>query len=193
MDDLIENYEQQMSKLKLFSDNVYKHYLKNENELSVLSLGDFCEIKTGKLNANESDKNGIYPFFTCSLTESNINNFAFDTKAIIIAGNGDISVKYYEGKFNAYQRTYVLTPTKYFYLFLKECENNISELKSASRGSVIKFITKDMLSKIKIKIYNNAEIVNDKLQNIYNNIMELNNKIKELKDIKSQLLNKYFG
>ena len=189
---MIENYELQIVKFKLFSDSVYKQYCEKENELSVLNLGDCCEIKTGKLNANECYENGIYPFFTCSQTESNINHFAFDTKAIIIAGNGDISVKYYEGKFNAYQRTYVLTPTKHLYLFLKECENNILELKSASRGTVIKFITKDMLCKIKIKIYDNAETVNNKLQEIYNNIMKLNIKIKKLKDIKNQLLNKYF-
>ena len=193
VDNLIENYELQIARFKLFSDSVYKQYCEKENELSVLNLGDCCEIKTGKLNANEGSENGIYPFFTCSQTESNIDNFAFDTKAIIIAGNGDISVKYYEGKFNAYQRTYVLTPTKYLCLFLKECENNISELKSASRGSVIKFITKDMLCKIKIKIFDNAEIINNKLQEIYNNIMKLNIKIKRLKDIKNQLLHKYFG
>lgn len=192
VDNLIENYELQITKFKLFSDSVYKQYCEKENELSVLNLGDCCEIKTGKLNANEGSENGIYPFFTCSQTESNIDNFAFDTKAIIIAGNGDISVKYYEGKFNAYQRTYILTPTKYLCLFLKECENNISELKSASRGSVIKFITKDMLCKIKIKIYDNAEIINNKLQEIYNNITKLNIKIKRLKDIKNQLLRKYF-
>ena len=190
---MIENYELKIAKFKLFSDDIYKQYYKKESEVFVLNLGDCCEIKTGKLNANEGSENGIYPFFTCSQTESKIDNFAFDTKAIIIAGNGDISVKYYEGKFNAYQRTYVLTPTKYFYLFLKECENNISELKSASRGSVIKFITKDMLCKININIYDNSEIINNKLQELYNNIIKLNIKIKKLKDIKNQLLHKYFG
>ena len=193
VDDLIEKYELQTSKFKFFSDNVYKQYCEKGNELSDLNLGNCCEIKTGKLNANEGSEGGIYPFFTCSQTESNIDNFAFDTKAIIIAGNGDISVKYYEGKFNAYQRTYILTPNKYLYLFLKECENNVSELKTASQGSVIKFITKNMLCKIKIKICEDADIINNKLQEIYNNIMKLTFKISKLKAIKELLLKKYFG
>lgn len=189
---MIENYNKQVDSLQLFSDYIYTQYSQNCPILHSLNLGSCCEIKTGKLNANESNENGEYPFFTCSQTESNIDHYAFDTKAIIIAGNGDISVKYYDGKFNAYQRTYVLTPEQYFYLFLKECENNISELKSASRGSVIKFITKDMLSKIEIKVSNVARELNNQLEKIYDDIMALSKKIKKLKAIKIKLLSKYF-
>jgi type I restriction enzyme S subunit len=57
-------------------------------------------------------ENGEYPFFTCSRKIFSINKYAFDCKAVLLAGNnasGDFNVKYYEGKFNAYQRTYVIT------------------------------------------------------------------------------------
>jgi len=71
-------------------------------------LGDLTRIRTGKLDANAADENGIYPFFTCAVEPLRINTPAFDCKAVLVAGNGDLNVKYYEGKFNAYQRTYVI-------------------------------------------------------------------------------------
>lgn len=73
-------------------------------------LGEVCTIKTGKLNANAKKENGEYPFFTCDENPYKIDTYAFDTTAIIISGNGSKvgHVNKYSGKFNAYQRTYVL-------------------------------------------------------------------------------------
>lgn len=73
-------------------------------------LGELCNICTGKLNANAKDEDGIYPFFTCDANPYKINEYAFDTSAILISGNGSQvgHLNQYEGKFNAYQRTYVL-------------------------------------------------------------------------------------
>src|SRR5690554_1484971 len=67
-------------------------------------------ITTGKLNANAMEDNGIYPFFTCNEKPYKINNYAFDLEAILISGNGSQvgHLNYYKGKFNAYQRTYVV-------------------------------------------------------------------------------------
>lgn len=121
-----------------------------------------------------------------------INEYAFDCNAIIISGNGEISVKYYNGKFNAYQRTYVLEPNVYFYLFLKECELNIDKLKKDSQGSVIKFITKGMLEKISIPLNTNASNANEELEQIYAYISKINVEIKNCQMIKKILLSKYF-
>ena len=72
-------------------------------------LGDCCTIKTGKLDANAAVEDGEYKFFTCAREDSRIDKYAFEGIAIVIAGNGDIGhTKLYDGKFNAYQRTYVL-------------------------------------------------------------------------------------
>ena len=71
-------------------------------------LGELTKIKTGKLDVNAGSDDGQYPFFTCATTPYKINNYAFDNEAILVAGNGDLNVKYYKGKFNAYQRTYVI-------------------------------------------------------------------------------------
>ena len=75
-----------------------------------MKLGDICQITTGKLDANAQVDNGIYPFFTCAEQPFKIDSFAFDTEALLISGNGANLgyINYYNGKFNAYQRTYVL-------------------------------------------------------------------------------------
>ena len=76
------------------------------------TLKELClSIKTGKLNANAKDEDGIYPFFTCDENPYRINEYAFDTEAILVTGNGSQvgHINYYNGKFNAYQRTYVLS------------------------------------------------------------------------------------
>ena len=189
---MIENKHKIIEHLKRFSDLIYKRYsiINDCNEKE--SLGSCCVIKTGKLNADAADTNGAYPFFTCGQEVLKIDNYAFVGKSIIIAGNGEISCKYYDGKFNAYQRTYVLQPTRYFYLFLKECELSIQDLKNNSQGSVIKFITKDMLESIHINLNKNSNLVNSKLRSIYDYISELKTEISSLKIIKSVLLAKYF-
>ena len=72
-------------------------------------LGTLCSIKTGKKDVNEGSQNGAYPFFTCSRDVHASDSYSFDTEAILIAGNGAVGeTKLYRGKFEAYQRTYVL-------------------------------------------------------------------------------------
>lgn len=124
--------------------------------MKLLSLGQLVEIKTGKLDANAAVENGQYPFFTCAKKESKIDKFSFDCEAILIAGNGDLNVKRYKGKFDAYQRTYVLSikrPTdvhfEYLYYFL---EGYVEKLREMSIGGVIKYIKLGMLTEAKIPL-----------------------------------------
>jgi type I restriction enzyme S subunit len=107
-------------------------------------LGDYVKIKTGKLDANASSENGKYPFFTCSVNNLWIDKFAYDCECVLIAGNGDLNVKYYEGKFNAYQRTYIVESSdktvldvRFLYYFMNKY---IDVLRSNSIGGVIKYI-----------------------------------------------------
>ena len=75
----------------------------------VVKLGQLCSIKTGKLDANAMIDNGEFPFFTCAREDYRTDTYAFEGDSLLISGNGDIGiVKRYNGKFNAYQRTYVL-------------------------------------------------------------------------------------
>ena len=107
-------------------------------------FGELTRIRTGKLDANAADEDGAHPFFTCAVEPLRINTPAFDCKAVLVAGNGDLNVKYFEGKFNAYQRTYVIESLdesvlvpKFLYAFL---DLYVSELRKQAIGGVIKYI-----------------------------------------------------
>ncbi len=130
---------------KLFSDK------SKYNKMNFIELFD---IKTGKLDSNASVDNGKYPFFTCSRETFRINDFAFDCEALLLSGNnaaGKYSVKYYKGKFNAYQRTYVLQllNNKNSYKFFQfQLENKLNELQKVSIGTNTKYLTKGIMKTI---------------------------------------------
>lgn len=76
-------------------------------------LGDLVTFKTGKLDSNASVPDGDFPFFTCSQETLRTNTYSFDTECVLLAGNnanGIFPLKYFHGKFDAYQRTYVVRP-----------------------------------------------------------------------------------
>ena len=81
-----------------------------KEQWKMVKLGKICDITTGKLDANAMEQNGKYPYFTCAKEVYKINTFAYDTEALLISGNGaNVGyIHYYHGKFNAYQRTYIL-------------------------------------------------------------------------------------
>ena len=92
-----------------------------KDEWKEIKLGEICEIQTGKLNANAMIQGGRYKFFTCAKEVFEIDCYAFDTEAILISGNGENVgyIHYFNGKFNAYQRTYVLDKFTENILFIK--------------------------------------------------------------------------
>ncbi|MDA3978335.1 restriction endonuclease subunit S [Gallibacterium sp. AGMB14963] len=129
------------------------------SEWKKYKLGEIFDFTTGKLDSNQAIEKGKYPFFTCSPTTLSIDSYAFDTEAVLLAGNNANAIypiKYYSGKFNAYQRTYVITPKKdkeidlkWFYFKLHEIINNLSK---QSSGTATKFLTKKILSHYEINI-----------------------------------------
>ena len=131
------------------------------------SIGELTSIKTGKLDANASVANGRYPFFTCSKETLTIDSYSYDCECVLVAGNGDLNVKYYNGKFDAYQRTYIIEDAsdgklymKYLYWFMS---SYINELRKQAIGGVIKYIKLGNLTGAKIQlpsIKKQMEIVN---------------------------------
>ena len=82
-------------------------------------LPEICEIKTGKKDANHANSSGKYRFYTCASQYSMCDTFSFSGESVIVPGNGDIGlVFYYNGDFEAYQRTYVLSNIKIFPKYL---------------------------------------------------------------------------
>jgi type I restriction enzyme S subunit len=119
-------------------------------------LGELARIRTGKLDANAADEDGAYPFFTCAVKPLRIDTAAFDCKATLVAGNGDLNVKYYEGKFNAYQRTYVIESLnerhlapRFLFGFL---DLYVAELRKQAIGGVIKYIKLPYLTDAVIQV-----------------------------------------
>ena len=109
---------------------------------AVTKLGAITNIATGKKDVNEGHEDGKYPFFTCSQKEYRINDPSFDTEAILVAGNAYFNVKYYKGKFDAYQRTYVIDGFKdnigpYLYYVLSK---DVVSLTTNNQGSAVKYI-----------------------------------------------------
>ena len=107
-------------------------------------LGDYVKIRTGKLDANASSESGQYPFFTCAIEPLKIDSYSYDCECVLVAGNGDLNVKYYSGKFDAYQRTYIIESmdktfldVQYLYFFM---DKYLETLRSRSIGGVIKYI-----------------------------------------------------
>ena len=73
-------------------------------------LGEVVEIYTGKRDANFGSSEGEYDFFTCSNQPIKCSSYSYDGEFLIMPGNGaNIGmVIHYKGKFEAYQRTYLL-------------------------------------------------------------------------------------
>lgn len=149
-------------------------------------LGDYVTIRTGKLDANASSENGEYPFFTCSVTPLKIDTYSYDCECVLVAGNGDLNVKYYNGKFDAYQRTYIIESNNsmilsvpYLYYFLSKY---VETLRKQSVGGVIKYIKLGNLTEAQIPLHDI-----DKQEMIVKNLEKVNTIISKRKQQLQQL------
>lgn len=169
-------------------------------EWKEVTLGEIAIFKTGKLNSNAAISNGEYPFFTCSPETLRINSYAFDQEAILLAGNnaeGNFSIKYYKGKFNAYQRTYVITPIrgkvdiKFLYYALSLC---LKQLKNMSQGTSTKFLTVTILNSFSVKLPSISD--QRRIASILSSLdrkIELNNKINaDLEEMAQTIFKNWF-
>lgn len=123
---------------------VYNDQLKREipEGWGVKQLGEL-EIATGKRDANFGTENGQYDFWTTANEPIKADEYSFEGKAILIAGNGNFYINFTEGKFEAYQRTYVIqSADENELLFMyPACLQSIEKLRKGSNGSIIKYIT----------------------------------------------------
>lgn len=149
----------------------------------MVRLGDFVNIKTGKLDANAASDDGQYPFFTCSVAPLKIDKYSYDCECVLVAGNGDLNVKYYNGKFDAYQRTYIIESkdksvftVPYLYCFLNKY---VETLRQQSIGGVIKYIKLGNLTEAQIPLLDITK---------QNEIVDLFNKVSVLIKLQEQQL-----
>jgi len=161
-------------------------------------LGEFSEITTGKLNANAMKVDGEYDFYTSGIKKYKIDVPAFEGQAITIAGNGATVGYMYlaDGKFNAYQRTYVLNnfiADRYFLYFQigKVLPVKISQ---EARTGNIPYIVLDMLTDLEIILPKKKE--QTKIGNLFKQLDTLltqyQAQLKKLNNIKQACLEKMF-
>lgn len=195
--------EQMISKLeetaqtlyrKMFADGIDKENLPDGWRMG--TLGEVAKIVTGKLNSEDAVENGTYPFFTCSQETYRTNSYAFDQEAVLLAGNNASAIyplKIYKGKFNAYQRTYVISSlnkavnNKQLYYVIKD---KLEEFKGCSQGTTTKFLTIKILDEIPVIIPNIGSVLDFSLHmdTIYNNLSAFREETQKLTELQSLLL-----
>ena len=164
-----------------------------------VSLLKTCEISTGKLDSNAMVIGGKYPFFTCAPNPLTINTYSYDDDVILLAGNnaaGNFHCQRYCGKFDAYQRTYIIKSKSgfdidYIYYYLKM---NLLAFSKKAQGSQTKFLTMKILNDFIIR---NIDLENQiKLSSVLKNIdqkIQINNQInQELEDMAKTLYDYWF-
>ena len=195
---MIQNLESTAQTLyrKMFVDGIDKENLPEGWRMG--TLGEVANIVTGKLNSEDAVNNGIYPFFTCSQETYKTDSYAFEQEAVLLAGNNASAIyplKIYKGKFNAYQRTYVISSihnsicNKQIYYTIKD---KLEDFKGTSQGTTTKFLTIKILNDIPIVISDMKSHMNfsQKVEILYNIIQSLNKENSKLTDLQSLLLAK---
>jgi len=167
IDDKIDLLQRENKTLEAMAETLFRQWFieEAEDDWEEVKLGDFFPVITGKKDANFATSDGLYPFFTCSQSVLRSPSYSFDGAAIILAGNGDFNVKHYVGKFEAYQRTYVLIPydALYFGFLLTLIKYYLPIITNGYQGSVINFITKPMIEKFKFRLPKRRDLIKDKL------------------------------
>lgn len=162
IDGLIAALDRKIAKKRLIKQGAMQQLLTGKKRLPGFAdlwvekkLGEIVYITTGRKDVNEGSSYGAYPFFTCSTLIMRSNSYSFDKEAILIAGNGDVgNLHYYNGKFEAYQRTYVLYDfienVQYLYLYLQAFL--IHALNDGKVGSTIPYIVLTQLTDFVVKL-----------------------------------------
>ena len=170
------------------------------DECDKLMFEDLFFCTTGKLDANAAAIDGRYPFFTCAKEIFYINDYAFDQEALLLAGNnaaGKYDVKYYNGKFNAYQRTYVLSLRKQgiYSIFKKQLEDKLEYLQSKSKRSTTRYLTMGILKNLTFLVPD-MEIqvkLDQEIQHINKLKSDVQKSIDETQLLMDSLMQEYFG
>ena len=198
LDKKIELQAKKIEDLKLFKKGLSATIFNNSKDLKEYKLGKICDITTGKLDANAMVENGKYRFYTCAKEYSFIDKYAFDTEALLISGNGAYVgyIHYYKGKFNAYQRTYVLNNFTQNIQFIKcYLEQNLSKrINSEKKEGNTPYIVLSTLADMTIKTPSKEDQI--KISNIINycnsKINLEKDKLLKLQELKKGLMQSMF-
>ena len=169
-----------------------------EDDWKEVKLGEYCDITTGKLDANAMVTDGEYDFYTSGIQKYKIDVAAFEGPAITIAGNGATVgyMHYADGKFNAYQRTYVLSNflVDRSFIYSEIGRKLPSKIQQEARTGNIPYIVMDMLTKLDICLPSlpEQEAIGSFFRDLDKAIAKQEEKVNQLKESKQTLLRKMF-
>ncbi len=157
VDAYIDSLQQQADSARTARNAVLHELLSaGGDDWTETTLGSLISLRTGKLDVNAGVDDGEFPFFTCSRDTYKIDVAAYSGKSVIVAGNGDLNVKYYEGEFNAYQRTYILQTIdesvlnpKFLFHFM---DKYLETLRNDTQGSTIQYLKKAQFTEAPIAL-----------------------------------------
>jgi type I restriction enzyme S subunit len=162
-------------------------------------LGDYVRIRTGKLDANASSENGQYPFFTCAVVPLKIDTYSYDCECLLISGNIDFNLTYYNGRFDAYQRIYIIESrdaSQWQIPYLHAClRQYLPSLKHQSVGGVIKYIRRPMLTDLCVPIPDTAtqQRIGKVTLQLQSMEQELRSAVSQHEKLFSSLLHRFFA
>ena len=165
-----------------------------------LKWNEVFNTTTGKLDSNAMVADGKYPFFTCAKEIFRIDKYAFDQEALLLAGNnaaGKYDVKYYKGKFNAYQRTYVLGLKQNwsYQLFRYQLEDKLDYLQQQSLGGLTKYLTIKILGELEFIVppMDKQDEFTAFVEQTDKSKFEIQQSLEKLEILKKSLMQQYFG
>ena len=187
IDEKIELNRKKIAELEALAKTIYDQNL-GLNQCEFTTVGKEVNVITGKRDSNFATHDGKYRFFTCSKEKLMCDEYEFDGDAILLSGNGDLHARFYSGKFNAYQRTYVLIPRnqQLFSTMFFAVQATLSRLTSGASGSIVKFITKNNVESISVPVFSKSTqlILND----IFREVLCIESDIDELSSLRDTLL-----
>lgn len=215
-DDLIENNNKRIKILEEMAQKIYKEWFVDfkfpnhetatfkqtdlgeiPSDWEVVTVDTFCNIFTGKKNANAAISNGKYKFYTCAPEPLLIDTYIYDGRAVIIAGNGSYTGRtlFYDGKFDLYQRTYACTIKEnytddYIYTLYAIIKNSLEkDISGGTHGAAVPYIVFDDIAKHQFafnkRVFDKSSII---FKQIFNAILMFNKKNQTLKQTRDLLL-----
>ena len=165
------------------------------------TVGELCQISTGKSNTQDACPDGTYPFYVRSPIVERSTRFLYDEEAVLTVGDGVGTGKvfhYVNGKYDLHQRVYriydfqnELDGNFFYYLFSRDFYNRIMMMSAKTSVDSVRYeMIADMV--IKIPDINEQRVIAATLNSINTSIVIHQRKLDKLKDIKKALLNNMF-
>lgn len=193
IDDLIEKYEEiliQLSKIKslYYSKSIY-------DAKSLSKLMEYINIETGSMNLNENNPNGKYIFYTRNEGLFKADKYTHDQEGIIVAGEGNFTPKYANGKFGLHQRAYLIYSNNKLFsnkILFQIVNSNINYLNGIAVGSTVKSLRKSSFENMPFYLDGKYNLIEERLKTIHDLEDRYSKLLIRAKLLKKQYLEKYF-